>query len=264
MFKVIDLSKKGKNYQVIIKRNDKEKTYLVSEDLVIEYRLVIGKEFDQKQMDKLLEEINRDAIYQKVLKYALYKPRTKKEIFVYLDKLKIEKFGYYITKLEKTKLLNDDLYAKNYIDDAINFKKIGPRKIYEDLRIKGIQEEKIVLYLESYNQATIIENIRYNLEKKVKSISNKTFLQAKKVLINFLLNKGFDYNDINHQINDSLDLIDKYIDENKIIKKEIAYLKEKYHKKEQKLPLKQYLIQKLLAKGYQYNIIKEYLEGSNK
>lgn len=160
--------------------------------------------------------------------------------------------------------MNDDLYAKNYIDDAINFKKIGPRKIYEDLRIKGIQEEKIVLYLESYNQATIIENIRYNLEKKVKSISNKTFLQAKKVLINFLLNKGFDYNDINHQINDSLDLIDKYIDENKIIKKEIAYLKEKYHKKEQKLPLKQYLIQKLLAKGYQYNIIKEYLEGSNK
>ncbi len=262
MYKVTDLTQKGKNYLVKIAHEEKVVEYKVSEDLVIEFRLLVGKEFEQKQMQKINEAINKDANYQKVLHYALFKPRTKKEIFTYLEKLKIEDFGYYLTKLDKLKLINDQLYAENYVSDAINFKKDGPKKILEDLRKKGIALEDINHQLNNYAQSLLEENIKYWLDKKLRTTKNKPYYQTKNMIITFLLNKGFDYGDVNSVFSSNKEIIANDIDEESLIIKEISYLKTKYLKKEQKLTLNQYLTNKLLAKGYQYSIIKKYLEGS--
>jgi len=262
MYKVTDLTKKGKNYLVKITQEKKVVEYKVSEDLVIEFRLLVGKEFDEKQMNKLNEAINKDAYYQKVLHYALFKPRTKKEIFTYLEKLKIEDFGYYLTKLDKLRLINDQLYAANYVSDAINFKRIGKKKILEDLKSKGIKLEDINFHLNQYSSALLEENIQYWLDKKLKITKNKPYYQIKKMIITFLLNKGFDYEDVNSVFSINKEIIANDVNEETLIIKEISYLKTKYLKKEQKLTLNQYLTNKLLAKGYQYSIIKKYLEGS--
>lgn len=262
MYKVINLAKKGKNYQISIKDDLKEFNFVVSEDLIIEYRLLVGKELDQKQYNSLINAINKDAYYQKVLKYALFKPRTKKEIFTYLDKLKIEDYGYYLNKLEKLKLIDDALYAENYITDAINLKKIGPRKITEDLRIKGIKSELIDNFLVKFKPENHQSNIVYWLDKKLKTLTNKPYYQTHKMLINFLVNKGFDYEDVTSIVNQYQSQIKNSINEDQIIVKEIKYLSSKYQKKDLKVSLNQYLINKLLAKGYQYSVIKKHLEGS--
>ena len=262
MYKVKDLRKKGKNYLVEIIEFDKANEYLVSEDLLIEFRLIKEKEFSKEEMKKLVEAINKDQNYQKVLKYALYKQRTKKEIYRYLDKFQIEDTYYYINKLEKLKLINDDLYAETYIHESINFKKIGPIKIREDLKIKGINDELINKYLSAYNQELIIGNIKYWFDKKLKTLNNKPINKSKNLLMNYLVNKGFYYEDIKAFLAKNNDEISSKIDESKSIKKDIEFLKLKYSKKEQKQNLYQFLTTKLLAKGYQYQTIKQYLEGS--
>jgi regulatory protein len=262
MFKVTNLAKKGKNYLVTIKDEAKEFNYKVSEDLIIENRLLVGKEFDQKQFDSLVNTINKDAYYQKVLNYALFKPRTQKEIFTYLDKYKIEDYGYYLNKLEKLKLIDDAIYAENFIFDAINYKRVGPRKITKDLRLKGIQNEYIVNFLNKFKNEIHLGNIEFWLEKKLKTLTNKPYYQTHKVLINFLINKGFDYEDVMSIINQNQAKIKNEINEDEIIVKEIKNLSTKYQKKDLKVSLNQYLINKLLAKGYQYSVIKKHLEGS--
>ena len=262
MFKVTNLVKKGKNYLITIKDEIKEYVFKVSEDLIIEYRLLVGKEFDQKEFNSLVNAINKDAYYQKVLNYALFKPRTKKEIFTYLDKLKIEDYGYYLNKLEKLKLIDDLLYAENYINDAFNFKRVGPRKITDDLKLKGIKNELININLNKFKNKTHLENLEFWLEKKLRTLNNKPFYQTQKMLMNFLINKGFDYEDVTSVVNQNQEKIKKEINEDEIIIKEIKYLTTKYHKKDLKVSLNQYLINKLLAKGYQYSIIKKHLEGS--
>ena len=259
MIKVIELRKKGKNYLVTFKSDVFEKEYLVSEDLIIEFRLIIGKEFIEEQYKKIVNAINKDSIYQKLLKFALFKPRTKKEIFTYLDKKQVDDYGYYLTKLEKLKLLNDDLYAENYVSDGINFKRIGPKKIYEDLRTKGLSETLISKYLNNYPKEIYYQNMEYWFDKKLKASTNKPYLVLKKNLMTTLLTKGFAYEEVHAFIESKANTLIDEANEEDSLKKEIIKLKDQYQRKELKTSLNQYLIQKLLAKGYQYSSIKKYL-----
>jgi hypothetical protein len=80
MHKIEDLTKKGKLYLLTIGIDNDKATYKISEDLLVEFNLYKNKEFDENSYKKLILAINKDAYYQKVLHYALFKPRTKKEI----------------------------------------------------------------------------------------------------------------------------------------------------------------------------------------
>ncbi len=261
MYNVKKLVKKGKNYQLTIENEDQETTFNVSEDLIVEYRLLQGKTIEENQFKIIKAAINRDSYYQKVLKFALFKPRTRKEIFAYLDKLQVEEYAYYLTKLEKMKLLDDDSYTKNFVHEAVFFKRSGPRKISEELRLKGIKIESINESLSIYNEIQLQDNINFWLEKKVKSLQGKPFYKAKKSLIDFCMGKGFDYEDISPLIGNFQSESSSKTDELKLLSKEASYLKEKYQKKAPKQSLNQFLITKLLAKGYRYELIKKYLEG---
>ncbi|HQN74905.1 MAG TPA: RecX family transcriptional regulator [Bacillota bacterium] len=262
MYRVKNLVKKGKNYQLTIENNDQETTFNVSEDLLVEYRLLQGKVIEENQFKIIEKAINRDSYYQKVLKFALFKPRTKKEIFAYLDKLQVEEYGYYLTKLEKMKLLDDDSYTKNFVHEAVFFKRFGPRKIREELRLKGIKIELINESLTIYNEVQLQENINFWLEKKVKSLQNKPFYKTQKSLIDFCMGKGFEYEDISPLIGNFQSEAISKTNELNLLSKEASHLLDKYQKKDQKQSLNQFLITKLLAKGYRYDLIKKYLEGS--
>ncbi len=263
MPKVTNLTKKGRLYLVEIENNQKVESFKVSEDLVISYRLISNKEFSNEIYNKLIIEIYRDNYYQKVLNFALYKPRTKAEIIRYLEKMNISEFAYYLNKLAALRLIDDDLYVENYLHESINYKKIGKHKILEDLKMKGINIEIIKEKLEQYSQQQANENCQYWFEKKVTSLNNKSFLQAKKNLLSFLVNKGFNYETAKQVIEENHSAIANEINEDAAIGKEINVLKQKYLRKNLKQSLNTYIISKLIAKGYQYNLIKKYLEGSD-
>lgn len=260
MYKVVEVKRKGKNYLIYIEDSSKvSDEYLVSEDLIIEYRLIKGKTFDLEFYNNLIQMINRDKYYQKVLKYSLFKPRTEKEIIDYLDRLSIDNKSFYLEKLKKIKIINDNLYTENYISDSINLKHIGPRKIYEDLKFKGISQELITEKIIVYNKKEMLENIEYWLDKKIKMSSNIPMMKLKNQLKSFLVNKGFNFDDISSIISKKEDDISSSVNEDKIIIKEIENLKTKYNKKGLKMSLNQFLTSKLLAKGYQYSTIKKFL-----
>jgi len=263
MPKVLSLAKKGRIYLIEIEKDQNREKYQVSEDLIIEYRLIANKEFSNEMYDKLIFEINRDFYFQKVLNYALFKPRTKLEIIRYLEKLKIVEFNYHLKKLANLKLIDDELFTESYVNECINYKKIGPKKIFEDLKLKGVNSDLIKEKLSQYSQTLINENCQYWLNKKLLSLKNKPILQVKKNLVSFLINKGFSYETAKEIINRNNRLILSEIDEDKALLKEINQLKQKYGKKDLKQNLNTYLISKLTSKGYQYNLIKKYLEGSD-
>ncbi|MCK5731709.1 MAG: RecX family transcriptional regulator, partial [Tenericutes bacterium] len=143
MYEVIESKYHKRKYLIVISDSKKDEEFLVSEDLMVEYRLVKGKELDKKQYLKFKEASKRDEIYQKVLHYALYKQRCTYDIKQYLDKKEVyqERQKYYLEKLRKSRILDDKNYTYNYIHEAFEFKKSGPKKIIYDLSRKKISEE---------------------------------------------------------------------------------------------------------------------------
>ena len=72
--------KKAKSYEITL---DDQRTFIVSEDVLVKFRLLNGKEIDES----LLAEIKKASAYdiglQQALNYLSYQLRTEKEIVTY-------------------------------------------------------------------------------------------------------------------------------------------------------------------------------------
>ena len=81
--KILKFSKKKKGlYEVYLEDNTK---YLLYEEIILKYELLLTKEIPAKQVSKILHDNNICHAYAKALRYLNYKARTKMEIYKYLN-----------------------------------------------------------------------------------------------------------------------------------------------------------------------------------
>jgi regulatory protein len=237
--------------------------YDVSDEIILDFRLVKGKVLDKETYQALKENILHDKYRQKLLHYATYKPRTVKEARDYLSQFDMPEKAKakYIQKLMDGKILDDDTYVKNYIDEYSHFRLIGPRKIEFDLIGKGIDKHKINQMMGLYSTALMKENIGKLIEKKVKSSKNKALNKIKQTVKAYVINKGYDYELVQAVLEDMTEAIENHNDEDMAIQKDYDKYLRKYKKSNQSQSFKSYMIPKLMQKGYGYHKIIELLEG---
>jgi len=237
--------------------------YDVSDEIILEFRLVKGKQIDEETYLALKENILHDRYRQKLLHYATYKPRTIKEARDYLSQFDIPEKAKakYIQKLMDGKILDDDIYVKNYIDEYSHFRLIGPRKIEFDLIGKGIDRQKVNQMMGLYSTKLMKENIEKLIEKKLKSSKNKPLNKIKQTIKAYVVNKGYDYDLVQSVLDAMTATIEDHNDEDIAIQKDYDKYLRKYKKSNQSHSFKSYVIPKLMQKGYGYHKIIELLEG---
>ncbi|QWB99598.1 RecX family transcriptional regulator [Mycoplasmatota bacterium] len=261
--KVKSLGLKKKKY--IVEFEEVDESFTVSEEIILEYRLVKGKILEEESFNAFKESVRQDKYRQKLLYYTTYKPRTEKEASLYLDKFDVPqnaKFKY-INHLKKTNILNDEVFAKNYIEEYSEFRLVGPSKIKFDLIKKGISEKIINKYLGHYNQELVEENIKKLAIKKLKSMKNKSMQKVMISLKTFITNKGYDYTDVKNELSKMKAYISSSIDEDEALHKAYERYLLKYKRSAKSQPFKNYIIPKLMQQGYTYQKILKLLEGVN-
>ncbi len=218
---------KGNKYEVLI---DKEK-HIFYADTLINNNLLAPRDIT---LDEFLKIKKDDLIifgYEKAVSFILYKNRTEKEV---INKLKTfslsdDDINKVVLKLKEKGYLDEDKYIKSYINDKVKLTLNGPYKIKNELINKGVNENKIDLYLKEIDNSIWIIKINRITIKKIKTnknLSRKMFIHK---LDNYLFNEGFEkdmYNDIinNIKINDD-DIYEK--EYNKLLnkyKKEITLI----------------------------------------
>ena len=139
----------------------------------------------------------------KIQKYCAYQERCHKEV---TDKL--YGFGLWkdqvdniIYKLIEDNFLNEERFAEAYVSGKFRFKQWGKTKIKLKLKEKKVSDYCIKKGLsqiedEEYNN-TIIQLI---IKKKPDYSKKHSGYQLKAKLINYLLQKGFEYDKIKPQI----------------------------------------------------------------
>lgn len=258
------LKKKGKNYEVTFRlANQSESAHFVSEDLIVEYRLIEGKELDPNRFKLFLEAAEMDAFFQKALQYALRADRSLFEMRNYLARMDLEdtQQAKVIVKLTKMGLLNDEKLAENLVNSLFFHKHYGKEKIIFDLQKKGLSMANILQATDSIQPKAVRANLETLFDKKLKDLSENSLRNATIKMQQFLHAKGYHYQEVNRYVTEREADLKALIDEEKQIHQDFQTLSKRYQKQGfHEDQLRQKLMQALYRKGYSYQLINQTLE----
>lgn len=115
------------------------------EEAITEFKLKKDKELDQETAQRLkcYDEIHRakSAAYR----FLSYRQRSVSEMETLLSRKGFEQqsISEVIENLLESGYLNDENFAKAYVDDKTRFNSLGAYRLKAELRVKGIDEELI-------------------------------------------------------------------------------------------------------------------------
>lgn len=141
-----------------------------------------------------------EKYYNLALRYLSFRPRSEKEIWDYLKKKKVQEslIRIIINKLKGQRFLNDEEFARTWVESRMRSKPRAWRLIKMELKQKGINDEII----ESVGKSSElraqkdIEMAKRIIEKKINKYKNLPKQEAYRKLGRILAGKGFDWDTI--------------------------------------------------------------------
>ncbi len=248
--KSVRLKGKKDKYEVTYYKDDTLESVVLLEDQIVNYRIIKDKEYTFNEWENIINTYNLSKWFEKCLNYISFKKRTIWEIKEYLIKGNVEEnyIEEIITRLKKMHFLDDEDYAKSFLDETIRKNK-GLKYFNYELTKRGIDQTIINKIALLYPKELIIEELIAKIQKEEQKLTSYPILYQKQKLTDKLFREGFSSNTISSILNNIK--FQENIKER--LKKEIEDLKKKTTDKNK-------ITQKLLAKGYTYQDIKTYLK----
>ncbi|KYH35581.1 regulatory protein RecX [Clostridium tepidiprofundi DSM 19306] len=200
----VEIQKKNKDRVNIFV--DDEFAFACSAELVYKYSLFKNKHIDFEYISDVINEDNYIKAKNRALRILEKCIKTEKEV-----KERLIKLGYsddtaerVLKFLKEYDFINDKKYAKMFIKEKIL--KEGRNKIRFELLKKGVPEEIIQNEIdlieceEEKNSAFELAEKRYKVLKKLETNDSKIY----KKLFNYLVRRGYEYNDIKNILKDIL------------------------------------------------------------
>jgi len=176
-------------------------SFALSEDLVAREKIKIGQKITQEQIEKLIQEYEIGKILEKVFKFLSFRQRSKKEILDYLKRKNLgeKEIELVVKKLERLGFINDEEFARFFIQSRIKGRPKGKRLLAQELRQKGVEKEIIEKILEEV-ELPEIELAAKAIEKKLKNFLKLRPQDARVKIANFLARRGFSWETIKELI----------------------------------------------------------------
>lgn len=148
--------------------------------------------FLEGNMEKMTEYINARA---RAIKYIMYKMRTSKEVYDKLLELGFEEeiINRVIFDLKQLEYINDEEYAKKFIESNKKSKKISKSMIKLKLKNKGIDGEIIEKYLEKLAVSDFDAIEKVLIKKK---FSDDLPFEEKNRILAYCVRKGFSLDEV--------------------------------------------------------------------
>ena len=153
---------------------------------------------DEANLQDMIQESEIKIAWEKALKLVSTRYKTQKEVYVYLQEkgfLPAVIFSV-IEKLNEYHFIDDKRYAESYVSHKI--KKDGPKKIKQQLLLKGVSEDiidEVLLNCDNQDDVilTLVEKYMKNKEK-----TKENYIK----MFRYMQSKGFDYEQVKNVIKD--------------------------------------------------------------
>lgn len=169
----------------------------VPQELLIKLDLYEGKDVDEEEIRRVIEEKETEDARQKVLRLLDRRIYSEKEI---RDKLKKKRYEdetiqIVVQDLKEISLIDDYSFAKAFVSDRLRLNPKGSFKISYELKQKGINQ---TIINRVFDEEKVIEGdsvrafeIGRKRLKMLKTIKDKKTIKRR--LYNFLLRRGFSF-----------------------------------------------------------------------
>lgn len=249
--KITKIEKKKRLY--LVELDETERLY-VTEDTIVRFMLSKDKTVTEEE----LEDIKTFAQFSYGKNLALYhisfKQRTVKEVRDYLTKHEIDEsiIPKVIDNLKDDDWLDDERYARSFIESNLHSGDKGPYVLQQKLTLKGISKSLVIDVLDDYDFSDMAERVAAKLLRKYEGKLPYKALLSK--LTQTLMTRGFDYSTANFAI-DQLDIEKDEEEDYELVLAELEKQERKYSRKYEGYELKQRLKQALMRKGYDFSLI---------
>ena len=163
------------------------------DNLVLSH-IKIGTILSDEEVEKIVRKAEFQKTLDKLLKFAMLRPRSEKEIDDYLKRKKVHEsmWGDLIEKLQHFELLDDAKFAKWWVDQRLTFKKISGKVLKLELFKKGIDKEIVenVLEVTPIDEEKMARDLLDKRSYRWKGLEPR---EAKQKKFQYLAGKGFDY-----------------------------------------------------------------------
>jgi len=162
--------------------------------------LKVGQELSDAKIDKLLKDDSHEVVFQKIMHYLSYRPRTEKEIRQHMQKSDYEPelIEAVVDQMKEKGLINDLHFAQTWVDNRIMHRPRGHKALALELQQKGIERGAIdeVLAEMGDEKETALTAARKYVHRL--SVEDWTVFRVK--LSAFLGRRGFNYETISETV----------------------------------------------------------------
>lgn len=182
---------------------DKEFAFGVSEEAYVKFALFIGREVTKAFLEEVLEWENRYQGRQIALRYVNIRLRSRSEIEKKLREKELddETIAATMEFLREYNLVDDEAFARAWINDRLLKRRLGKKQLEVGLRAKGIDRAIIERVLkERMGEEEELEQAMLAAERKAPTIRHDDRMKWERSMTNFLVGRGFSWETIRQVI----------------------------------------------------------------
>ena len=163
--------------------------------------LKVEDEITEDEIEEIVKKANFQKTLDKLLRFVMLRPRSEKEIRLWLKKYKIHEslFMELFNRLKRLDLIDDQKFARWWVEQRMSFRPKSKRILNNELRIKGLNKNIIEDVL-SEIEIDEIKIAKKLLEKKKYKWEKLPILEARKKMGDFLARKGFAWDKVKKAI----------------------------------------------------------------
>lgn len=182
-----------------IQKRDKERVNVFLDDefafavtAIVAAELRKGQYLNDVEIEALKQGAERDKAYNRAIRFLSFRPRSQAEVERYLrDKGYAEEVvADTVSRLLDQRYLDDEAFARFWVDNRERFRPRGQRALRYELRQKGIADGVIDIVLADLGEADLAWTA---IEGKLHHWQNLTKEALQKKVMGFLSRRGFGY-----------------------------------------------------------------------
>lgn len=154
--------------------------------------LRVGQRLSEAEVAHLKARAEVDSAYERTLRFLTYRPRSEAEVAKYLASKGVESGvqAEILAKLRRLKLVDDDAFARFWVETRAQSHPLGRMALRAELRLKGVRDETIEKALRALDEE---ESAYRAARKQARRYADLNDKQAQEKLGAFLIRRGFPY-----------------------------------------------------------------------